>query len=104
MTLIEEIERLRDAATPGLWRREENSTLLWGHSTPIEDGFHERMGTPILESDRKYRMWGRDIDDDEHIANLELTATLRNNLPTIIAALKAAEQAKPLGPGPEELP
>ena len=67
--------------TPGPWRVEVGTTLIWA-----PDG-NSINGVPVAMCDTAYRSWGRQIPLDEHEANAALIAAA----PAMFEALQAVE-------------
>lgn len=72
--------------TPGPWRVEAGTTLVWGECLIAEDGSIENLGIPVADACNTPRSWGRIILDDEKEANARLIAAA----PELLAALKWA--------------
>lgn len=70
--------------TPGPWRVEEGTTLVWGACTFADDGTIERLGIPVADMCGN-PSWSRDpvVDDDTKAANAALIAAA----PALYAAL-----------------
>lgn len=72
--------------TPGPWRVEKDTTLVWGNCNP-EDASSWGMGFPVARSvTRSFTVWAQQPDDDEAVANAHLIAAA----PDLYAALEAA--------------
>lgn len=61
--------------TPGPWRVEDGTTLVWGNCTFSDDGTVDRLGVPVAEMCAN-PSWARgtEIDWDTRVANAALTA------------------------------
>ena len=68
--------------TPGPWRVEEGTFLVWADSDARE------FDIPIVRCKREYRHWGRRMPDEEHEANVRLIAAA----PDMYEALEEARQ------------
>lgn len=87
-TLLETLRALAPVVTPGEWE------------ATVRSGYHEvlapRPGTNWYDRlDRQAVFYGdTELFDDENAANATAIVTLRNALPTIIAALGASHDAE----------
>ena len=91
MSVAEALERLAALATPGPWEHREKAR---GHGIFGENGgsFVAPVGAESpFDKDAIVRCYTMD-GLDERQANAALIVALRNNLPTIIEALKALER------------
>lgn len=71
--------------TPGPWRREQDTTLVWGECN-ADDMSTFGMGFPVAAAQGTGdRRWGRHLGEDEQAAN----ATLIAAAPELYAALEA---------------
>ncbi len=92
---IAELEALAAKATPGPWEVEKDPTQEGNHATLVcTSGKFGQMGTWLLVCFHNWKdasMGGRCIAWKEAKTNAALTVALRNNLPAIIAGLKAQQ-------------
>jgi len=92
---IAELEALAAKATPGPWEVEKDPTQEGNHATLVcTSGKFGKMGTWLLVCFHNWKdasMGGRCIAWKEAKTNAALTVALRNNLPAILAALKAQQ-------------
>ena len=76
------------AHTPGPWRVEQGTTLIWGACSPDDLSCHG-MGFPVAEARVRLPVWARPparLDEDVAEANARLIAAA----PDMLAALKSA--------------
>ena len=90
MTLIEELERLRDEATPGPWEAHQG---IDDAAPSVWDITSRHNHTDYGETPKGWFLATvHEVVSEESARNdAALIVALRNNLDTIIAALKAAE-------------
>lgn len=101
---IAELEALAEKATPGPWEVEEDPTQDGDHATLVcLSGKFGTMGTWLLGCFHNWKEAARGerrISWKEAESNASLIVALRNNLPAILAALKA--HAAPAVTQPDE--
>ena len=83
-----DLQKLLDAATPGPWRLEQGTTLIWGACIP-EDTSNRGMGYPISECRiTAISSWAKGPDEDAGEANARLIAAAPDLAHRVIAAEK----------------
>lgn len=68
------LQAVAEAATPGPWRVEEGTTLVWGRCEIADDGTVEKLGVPILHPRDISGAWTKHLPLEEHKANVAFVA------------------------------
>ena len=89
---LDEWQALADAATPGTWRVESNTALVWG-ACDLDDQSSYGMGYPVASADLPPTWKKTNPTAEEMFANAAFIATARTALPALIAHTKKLEAA-----------
>lgn len=85
---LKEIEARAASATPGPWRVEEDTTLVWG-TCALDDQTSYGMGNPVARIETK--RFGR-FDETESINNSVFISAARTDIPTLITEIRRLQQ------------
>lgn len=86
-TSPEAIAALLDGVTPGPWRVEHETTLIWGHCDQDDDTYRG-MGYPVSECRiTPVSSWARGPDADAGEANARFIAAARELVPALAAEI-----------------
>lgn len=90
MEAIERVRRVLPAVTPGVWRVESGTTLIWGAS----DREVMDLGKPIAEVRDRSSGLGptKFFDENEVAANAEFIALSRVVVPALLSALSSRDE------------
>lgn len=89
---LDEWQALAEAATPGTWRVESNTALVWG-ACDLDDQSSYGMGYPVASADLPPTWKKTNPTAEEMFANAAFIATARTAVPALIARTKKLEAA-----------
>ncbi len=84
---LDEWQALADAATPGTWRVESNTALVWG-ACDLDDQSSYGMGYPVASADLPPAWKKTNPTAEEMFANAAFIAASRTAVPALIAAFR----------------